>query len=145
MYFWFIYLRKLSPLCRGVRSRGAQCAYAPPCFKTGGAYAPPESMPPLKFEIVCFCPSWKKLSGGADGADSMTPLVTFLLLIFSCIPKIHCYNPYLFLGKLNFSYQICVGFIFIYMKSLKWTFKVNPFFYVQNHLLNLCSNAVNSQ
>ena len=31
---------------RGVRSRGAQCAYAPPCFKTGGAYAPPESMPP---------------------------------------------------------------------------------------------------
>ena len=29
----------------------------PPYFKTGGAYAPPESMPPLKFEIVCFCPS----------------------------------------------------------------------------------------
>ena len=51
----------------------------PPCFKTGGAYAPPESMPPLKFEIVCFCPCWKKLSGGADGADSKTPPVTSLL------------------------------------------------------------------
>ena len=97
---------------RGVRSRGAQCAYAPP-----------ESVPPLKFEIVCFCPSWKKLSWGADGADSMIPPVTSLLLIFSCTPKIHFYNPYLFLGKLNLSYQICVGFIFIYMKSLKCFFK----------------------
>ena len=30
--------------------------HMPPCFKIGGAYAPPVSMPPLKFEIVCFCP-----------------------------------------------------------------------------------------
>ena len=66
-----------------------------PCFKTGGAYAPLVHMPPLKFEIVCFCPSWKKISGGADGADSKTPPVTSLLLIFSRPPKIHCYNPYL--------------------------------------------------
>ena len=62
-----------------------------PCFKTGGAY--------LKFEIVCFCPCWKKLSGGAD---SKTPLVTSLLLIFSSLPKIHCYNPYLFLSSYSF-------------------------------------------
>ena len=75
-------------LIRGVRSRGAQCAYAPPNSKQGGHMPPPESMPPLKFEIVCFCPSWKKMSGGADGADSLTPLVTSLLLIFSCTPKI---------------------------------------------------------
>ena len=73
-----------------------------PCFKTGGAYAPPLSMPHLKFEIVCFCPCWKKLSGGADGADDTTPLATSPILIFSRPPKIYWhviykYNPYLLL------------------------------------------------
>ena len=34
-------------------------------------------------------------------------------------------------------------FIFVYQKSLKRTFKTG--FWVQNHLLNLCSRAVNSQ
>ena len=118
-------------MIRGVRSRGAQCAYAPPVSKQVG------HMPPLKFEIVCFCPSWKKLSGGEDGADSKKHRVTSLLLIFSRPPKIHCYNPYLFLSKLNLSYQICVGFIFIYQKSIKGMFKTG--------FLNLWSSAVNSQ
>ena len=45
--------------------------------------------------------------------------------------------------ELNLSHQIWVGFIFVYQKSLKWTFKTS--FWVQNHLLNLCSSAVNSQ
>ena len=53
-------------------------------------------MPPMKFEIVCFCPDKKKLSGGAD---TKTPPVTFLLLILYHPPKIYCYNPYLLLGK----------------------------------------------
>jgi hypothetical protein len=98
--------------------------HMPPLFQNRWGICPPwEYAPPLKFEIVCFCPSWKKLSGGADGADSKAPPVTSLLLIFSRPPKIHCYYPYLFLGKLNLSYQICVWFIFIYMKFFKWTFK----------------------
>ena len=83
------------------------------------------------------------MSGGADGADLKTPPVTSLLLIFSRPPRIHCYNPYLFLGKFNLSYQICVGFISIYRKSLNERLK--PVFKVQNRLLNLCSSAVNSQ
>ena len=37
-------------LYRGVRSRTAECAYAPPVLKQVG------HMPYLKFEIVCFCP-----------------------------------------------------------------------------------------
>ena len=40
-------------------------------------------------------------------------------------------------------YQIWTGFIFLYQKSLKQTFKTG--FWEQNHLLNLCSSAVNSQ
>ena len=36
-----------------------------------------------------------------------------------------------------------VGFIFVYQKSLKQTFKNS--FWVQNHLLNLCSGAMNTQ
>ena len=88
--------------------RGCICT---PCFKTGGAYAQPLSMPHLKFEIVYFCPCWKKLSGGADGADSKTPPVTSLLLIFSRPPKIHCYNPYLFLGKQRRAEPWGIGFI----------------------------------
>ena len=37
------------------------------------------------------------------------------------------------------SYQIWVGFIFVYQKSLKWMFKTG--FWVQNHILNLCSSG----
>ena len=37
----------------------------------------------------------------------------------------------------------CRRFIFVYQKSSKQTFKTG--FWVQNHLLNLCSSAVNSQ
>ena len=44
---------------------------------------------------------------------------------------------------MNSLYQILVGFIFVYQKSLKRTFKNS--FSVQNHLLNLCSSAENSQ
>ena len=44
---------------------------------------------------------------------------------------------------MNLSYQIWVGFIFVYQKSLKWVLKTC--FWVQNHLLNLCSNALNSK
>ena len=40
------------------------------------------------------------------------------------------------------SYQIWVGY-FVYQKSLKRTFKTG--FWVQNHLMNLCSSAVDSQ
>ena len=36
-----------------------------------------------------------------------------------------------------------VIFIFVYKKSLKQKFKAG--FWVQNHLLNLCYSAVNSQ
>ena len=38
---------------------------------------------------------------------------------------------------------IWVGFIFVYQKSLKRTFKTS--FWVQNHLLSLCNSAVDSQ
>jgi hypothetical protein len=69
--------------------------------------------------------------------------VISLFLIFSCPPKIHCHNPYLFLSKLNLSYQICVRFIFINQKSLKWMFKTG--FLIQNLFLNLWYSAVNSQ
>ena len=96
-----------------------------PCFKTGGAYAPPVHMPHPEIRNSMFLPQLKKAvrGRGADGADSKTPPVTSLLLIFSRPPKIHCYNPYLFLTKLNLSYQICVRFIFIYQKNLKGMFK----------------------
>ena len=47
------------------------------------------------------------------------------------------------LYQLNLSYQIWVWFIFLYQKSLKRTFQTG--FWVQNHLLNLCSSVVNSQ
>ena len=40
------------------------------------------------------CVNKKYLSGEADWADAKTPPVTF-----SRPPKIHCYNPYLLLGK----------------------------------------------
>ena len=39
---------------------------------------PPESMPPLKFEIFCFCPCWKKLSGGGIWGTLQDTPVTFL-------------------------------------------------------------------
>ena len=54
-------------------------------------------MPHLKFEIVCFCPCWKKAVRG--GIWGKTPPVTSLLLIFSSPTKLHCLNPYLLLGK----------------------------------------------
>ena len=44
---------------------------------------------------------------------------------------------------LNSSYQIWVRFSFAYQKSIKPTFKTG--FWVQNHLLNLCSRVVNLQ
>ena len=112
-------------LGRGMRSRGAECAYGPPVSKKVGqspscAYARPEIW------YSMFLPQLKKSvrGGGADGADSKTHPVIFLLLIFSRPPKIYCYNPYLFSSKLNLSYQICVGFIFIYQKSFKGMFKI---------------------
>jgi hypothetical protein len=46
-----------------------------------------------------FLPLLKKAVRGADGADAKTTPVTFLILIFFRPPKIHCYNPYLLLGK----------------------------------------------
>ena len=48
-----------------------------------------------------------------------------------------------YLEYLNLSYHIWVEFIFVYQKSLKRTFKTS--FWVQNHLLNLWSSAMNSQ
>ena len=53
--------------------------------------------------------------------------------------KFLTFNAYL----LNSSYQIWVEFIFVYLKSLKRT--VNTGFWLENHLLNLFSSAVNSQ
>ena len=72
IYYQFV---KLSHISRGVLYDMGRWGRFTPCFKTGGAYAPTLSMPHLKFEIVCFCPTWKKLSGGADGADANTLLV----------------------------------------------------------------------
>ena len=43
--------------------------------------------------------------------------------------------------ELNMSYQIWVGFIFVYQKYFQ-TFKIS--FWVQNRLLNLCSSAVDT-
>ena len=54
-----------------------------------------------------------------------------------CLYGILILNAY----ELNLSYQI--RFIFVYQKFFKRTFKIG--FCVQNHLLNLCSLAVNSQ
>ena len=44
---------------------------------------------------------------------------------------------------MNLSYHFWVGFTFVYQKFLNRTIKTG--FWVQNHLLNLCSNAVKSQ
>ena len=44
---------------------------------------------------------------------------------------------------MNSSHQIWVGFIFVYQKSLKRTFKT--VFWVQNYLLNFCYSVVTSQ
>ena len=78
---------------RGVRSRTAEGAYAPPVSKQVGEYAPPEIWNSM------FLPMLKKTVRGEDGADAKTPQVTSLLLIFYRPTKIHCYNPYLLLGK----------------------------------------------
>ena len=51
---------------RGVQSRGAEDVYMHPLFLNMWGICPTSKYapPPLKFEIVCFCPCWKKLSGG---------------------------------------------------------------------------------
>ena len=99
------------PLHRGVRSRGAECAYAPLV---------------TKFEIVCFCPSWKKaVRWGRWGGlkDTSGDLPTFY--IFS-LPKIYCYNPYFF--KVNWTCHtksVTDLFVYVYQKSLKGMFKTS--------------------
>ena len=78
---------------------------------------------------------------------SVNPINIYFWLRFSLANAIKCllkvknsccvcrefstFNTYL----LNLSYQISVGFIFVYQKSLKRTFKTG--FWVQNHRLNL--------
>ena len=109
------YHRKLSAsIYRGVRSCGAQCAYAPPVSKQVGHMPPPEIWNSM------FLPQMKKAVRGSRLQGTSGDLPTFNIFPSS---KIHCYNHYLFLSKLNLPYQICVGFIFINQKSLKYLFK----------------------
>ena len=58
---------------RGMWIRRAQRTYAPADSKQGGGICPPLNILPPEIKIVCFCPWWKKMSGGLRGQTPTHP------------------------------------------------------------------------